>query len=434
MNSNSLSRDNWHTGDATVPPQKVKGFFHGWILVITLTLVMTVVYGTSFSFSVFLKPLSEWFGGTRASISGAFAMSLWVSGLLAVLTGALTDKYGPRRVVAIGGFLGGLGYLLISRLGALWHLYAGFAVIAMNTSTTWTPIIATVSRWFTNKRVLALGIVTAGIGLGQMLMPPLAAYLIEANGWRTAYIVLAVLIWVIVIPAAIPARHSPQDMGLLPDGANPKSNAIRQDEHASTMETTEWSFPEAARTVTFWLLMALNIVLAATLFMAGIHIVAYATDVGVAATSAALILIFMGGANILSKVIAGGIAARYGSKVTTLLFLVCVVISLFAFTVTRDLRVFFIVAALFGFGFGGCAPPLASMVAEFFGLRSVGVIMGVVGIAWAAGCALGTFMGDYIFDISGSYVMAFLVSGVIAMAGAVLVLLLRAPAKAQKTY
>jgi len=127
---------------------------------------MTVVYGSSFSFSVFLKPLSEWFGWARTATSGAYAVSLWISGLLAVLMGALTDRYGPRIVLAIGGLMGGLGYLLLSRTGALWYLYAGFALIAVNTSTTWTPIIATISRWFDEKRVLALGIVTGGIGLG----------------------------------------------------------------------------------------------------------------------------------------------------------------------------------------------------------------------------------------------------------------------------
>ncbi len=390
---------------------------------------MTVVYGSNFSFSVFLKPLAEDFGWTRASTSGAFAISLWTSGLLAVLMGALTDKYGPRMIIATSSFLGGLGYLLLSRTSALWHLYAGFIIVSINPAATWTPITATISRWFSKKRVLALGIATAGIGLGQMLMPLLAAYLIEANGWRTAYIVLAVIVWAIAIPAAIPTRHSPRDKGLLPDGANRRSDAISQGGHASATEAAEWSPPEAMRTSTFWLLMALYVVLATTLFMASIHIAAYATDFRIAATSAALILTFMGGANILSKVVAGVIAARYGSKFTMFVFLVCEIIALFAFTVTRDLWMFYAVAALFGFGFGGCAPPLASMVAEFFGLRSIGVLMGLLGVGWAVGSALGTFMGDYIFDISGSYIIAFVAGGVLTVIAAMFVLLLRTPAK-----
>ncbi len=134
-----------------------------------------------FLFQRFLKPISEWSGWVRTSISGAYAISLWTSGLLAVLMGTLTDRYGPRIVLALGGLFGGLGYLVLSGTGELWHLYAGFFVIAVNTSACWTPITATISRWFSDKRVLALGIVTGGIGLGQMAMPPLSTFFIEST-------------------------------------------------------------------------------------------------------------------------------------------------------------------------------------------------------------------------------------------------------------
>jgi len=393
-----------------------------------MTLVMTVVYGSSFSFSVFLKPLSEWFGWARTATSGAYAVSLWISGLLAVLMGALTDRYGPRIVLAIGGLMGGLGYLLLSNTSTLWHLYAGFAVIAVNTSTTWTPIIATISRWFDEKRVVALGIVTGGIGLGQMLMPPLAAYLIEATGWRTAYIIIAAITWLVVIPAAIPARHSPQSVTRLADNNNAVNNGNERE-----LQTTEWSLAEAVRTRAFWLLVALNITLAATLFMAGIHIAAYATDVGIAPTSAALVITCMGGANILSKIIVGGVAAKRGTRFAVFLFLGMETIALFAFAATRDLWMFFIVAMLFGVGIGGATPPLAAMVAELFGLRSLGIIMGVIGVGWAGGCSLGTLLGDYIFDTTGSYVPAFLTTGGLAVITLILVLFLRKPVKNQET-
>jgi len=393
-----------------------------------MTLVMTMVYGASFSFGIFLKPLSEWFGWARTSTSGAYAVSLWTSGLLAVLMGALTDRYGPRIVLAIGGLFGGLGYLVLSGTGALWHLYAGFAVIAVNTSATWTPITATVSRWFSDKRVLALGIVTGGIGLGQMVMPPLVTLIIGANDWRTAYLVLAVMTWGIVIPAAIPAKHSPEGTGLPSAKTGSEDNPVISGT-AAAVHTNEWSLTEAVRTPTFWLLVGLNITVATTLFMAGIHIAAYATDVGITASSAALVLTVMGGANIMSKLFVGAIATRRGSRFSLLLFLALATIALFIFAGSTELWMFFAVAALFGFGMGGAAPPLVAMVAEYFGLRSVGVIMGVIGVGWAAGCSLGTILGDYIFDASGSYVDAFLVAGGLAVLALLFVLLLRVPRK-----
>ena len=408
--------------------RKLGGISYGWLIVAAMTLVMTMVYGASFSFGIFLKPLSEWFGWARTSTSGAYAVSLWTSGLLAVLMGALTDRYGPRIVLAVGGLLGGLGYLILSGTSTLWHLYAGFAVIAVNTSTVWTPTMATVSRWFSDKRVLALGIVTGGIGLGQMVMPPLVTYLIGANDWRTAYLVLAVMTWVIVIPAAIPAKHSPEGTGLPSAGTGLKDNPFNSGA-AAAVQANEWSLTEAVHTPTFWLLVGLNITVAATLFMAGIHIAAYATDASITASSAALVLTVMGGANIMSKLVVGTIATRRGSRFSLLLFLALATIALFIFAVSTELWMFFAVAALFGFGIGGAAPPLAAMVAEYFGLRSVGVIMGVIGIGWAAGCSLGTILGDYLFDTSGSYVVAFLVAGGLSVLALFFVLLLRAPRK-----
>jgi len=178
--------------------------------------------------------------------------------------------------------------------------------------------------------------------------------------------------------------------------------------------------------------VALNITLATTLFMAAIHIAAYATDVGVAATSAALVVTFMGGANILAKIVAGGVAAKKGTRFTLFLFLVIETTALFLFAATRELWMFFVVAVIFGGGIGGAAPPLAAMVAEFFGLRSVGIIMGVIGVGWAAGCALGTLLGDYMFDISGSYVPAYLTAGSLAVIALILVLLLRIPSKGRE--
>lgn len=393
---------------------------------IALTTVMTVVSGAHFSFSVFLKPISESFNWTRASTSGAFAINLWVSGLLAVPMGILTDKHGPRVVIVTGAILGGLGYLILSGTGTLWHLYLGYVFVSVLTSTNWTPIIATVSRWFDRKRVLALGIVTAGIGLGQIAMPPLAAYLIEEIGWQATYGVLAVVVWLIIIPLAMLARHSPKDKGLLPDGVASLDDANKESNKVTTA-ITEWSVTEVLKTSGFWLLLALNVVVAATLFMAGIHIPAYATDYGIAPTSAALILSFMGGANIASKLIAGAIAARIATKNTALLFLVLEVIALFWFAATRDLWLFFIVATIFGLGIGGSTPPLAALVAEFFGLHSLGIITGMLGVGWAAGCAIGTILGDYLFDITGTYVFAFLMSGIAAVAALVIVALLRKP-------
>ena len=412
---------------ASAPPQKA-GFFYGWIVVIALTVVMTIINGAYFSFGVFLKPISEEFDWTRATTSGAFSTCLWVSGLLGILTGALTDKYGPRMVIIVGALLGGLGYLLLSYTGALWHLYVGFGImVAVNKSTCWTPLMATTSRWFTKRRVLALGIVTAGVGLGQMLIPPLAAHLIEGYDWSTAYRVIAIMIWVIPTSAAMLVRRSPQDMGLLPDGKTQGSNTAVRERQTETVEMKEWSHREAVRTLPFWLLVFIHLMHAASYLIVMAHIVARATDVGIAATSAALILTFIGGATILSRIVVGGISLKVGSRVILLSCLILMAVALFCFVWVRDLWMFCALGVLFGFGYGGSGTIGVSLVSELFGLRSVGVILGFTGFGWNTGCAIGAFLGGYIFDITGSYITAFVVGGVVALIGAMLVFFLRAP-------
>ena len=431
MNTGPLSHGTLGPIDLRPAGRRVRGLPRGWLIVLALTLVMTMVYGASFSFSIFLKPVSDWFGWARTATSGAYAVSLWTSGLLGVLMGFLTDRYGPRLILTAGGLLGGLGYIILASTNSLWQFYTGFAVIALNTSATWTPITATVSRWFDDNRALALGTVTAGIGLGQMVMPLLVAHLIGHTGWQAAYGILAVMTLAVVIPAAIPTRHSPRSRRLLADGASSETDLAVGGDYPELGVRRELSFREAAGTRAFWTLVVLNVLIATNLFMAGIHIAAYATDVGITPTSAALAVSAMGGANIAAKVISGAIATRLGARKTLFFFVTLQSVALFSLAGSTSLSALLGVAVLFGAAIGGGTPPLTAMVAEFFGLRSVGVIMGVIGIGWAAGCAAGTLLGDFVFDISGSYTPAFLAAGGLAVVAAVSVLMLRPPARAR---
>ncbi len=390
------------------------------MLVVAFTLVMAVAYGANFAFGVFLKPMSEWFGWERATTSSPLALSLWISGLLAVGMGIMTDRLGPRIVVLLGALAGVGGYIVISQTSELWHLYAGFAITAVNTASVWTPLVSTTARWFTKKRVLAIGIVTGGIGVGQMFMPPLANYFIQTLGWQTAYIIVALIIGVVSLPAVILCRRYPPKEVVQPSGSG-------TDQKAETAPPRDMRFAEVIRTPRFWLLFFINIAQASMLFMAGMHIAAHAVDTGVSASAAAFTLTFMGSANIAAKLFAGGIASRRGSTFTLLLFIGTEALALVIFAFAGQTWLFYLASALLGLGIGGATPPLASLIAEFFGLRSVGTITGLVGVGWAAGCSLGTVVGDIIFDATGSYFAAFLLGIGLAISAAVMAVSLRSP-------
>ncbi len=405
---------------------------HTWLVVGALTLVMFGFYGTQLSFSVFLKPMLEEFGWTRAMASGAMSTTAAIAGVLSVIMGRLTDKYGARRLVAISALLGGTGYLLMSRASSLWQLYLYFGVIVgICMAGCWTPVMTTISRSFAEKRVLALSITMCGITLGGMLLVPLSAFVITGYGWRHAYIVLAIIVLISAIPAVILLRRgSPQGTGLLSRGT---TNADKVEDRLETLvQPRQWATTEAIKTVPFWMLMVTGSVIAAGYYFVAVHIVACATDAGIVSTSAALILTVMGGANIAGRLAVPSIAARIGSRFTLLLVLGVQAIALFSLMRVTGLWTFFALGSVFGFGFGAAAPIRTSMIPEFFGLKAVGTMIGVINISWQVGGICGPILAGYVFDLTGSYDTAFFAGGLLMVIGMGATCYLKAPVSSLK--
>lgn len=398
---------------------------HEWLVVGALTLVMAGFYGAELSFSVFLKPIVEEFGWTRAGAAGSMSAVEGIGGLLGIVMGRLTDKYGPRTLIAIGGMVGGLGFLFMSQVSSLWQLYLFFgAMMGLCLATCWTPITATVTRLFEGKRLLALGITTGGITVGNMVLPPLMARLIALYGWRFAYPVLAGVVWITTVPAVILLRKNPPNrLGTREHDQNIKGGELS----GKLTQPREHLVLESAKTVPFWMLMITGFVTATGFYFVATHIVAYGTDVGIAPTSAALILTFTGAGNILGKLLVWPMAARIGNRSTLFVLLILQALSLFLIMRMTSLWTLFAFGSVFGFGFGGTSPVRTSMIPEFFGIRSVGTIIGLIGAAWGVGGIAGPFLAGYIFDLSGSYDVAFFSAGLIMIVGIVATYFLKAP-------
>ena len=404
-------------------------FSYRWLVVGSSTLVMMSFYGTELSFGVFLKPLLEEFCWTRTMVSGALSTVEGIAGLIGILIGRLTDRYGARMLIAIGALIGGTGYLLLSRVDSLWQLYVYFGVIeGICISTCWVPLVATVSRWFEDKRILALGIITSGVTIGSMVLPPFIAYLTIAYGWRLAFIMLAVTVWIFASPGIIILGKKPPRSTGVPHHSGGKEDCI-DDKTGNRIPSRELSLLEAIKTVPFGALMVTGFVTATGFYFLTVHIVAYADDVGIAATSAALIFTFMGGANILGKLLTWLIAMKVGNRYTLLFLLTLQAIGLFLLIQAKSLWMFFVLGSVFGFGLGGSTPIRMAMASEFFGIRSIGAIIGLLGVSWAAGGITGPLLAGYIFDLSHSYDIAFLAGGLLMIIGIVSTFFLKNPIK-----
>jgi MFS family permease len=171
------------------PPKTKPRFFYGYFVVTAAFFILVVSFGPYSAFGLFLNPLIAEFGWTRALTSGAFSLSMFIYGLLGIVVGGLTDRFGPRLVVTLCGLLIGLGYLLTSMVSTLWQLYLFFGIIAgVGMSGVWVPQMSSVARWFVKRRSLMTGIVIAGTGISQLIAPPIISRLIAVYDWRTSYI------------------------------------------------------------------------------------------------------------------------------------------------------------------------------------------------------------------------------------------------------
>lgn len=419
--------------DQAKPPR----FFYGWVVVATAFCVALVAYGIQYSFGVFLKPLSADFG-SRTLVSGVASLFMFSRGTLAILTGWVTDRYGPRIIVAIGGFFLGLGLILTSQSSAAWQLYLFYGLMGgFGLSVAFAPLVATASRWFVSKRGLAIGIVTAGIGVGLAVMPRLATDLIATyDNWSQPYIILGILALIIIIPGAFLLRRSPEEKGLLPLG---KAEAIAGDEenlntakkeNSLTSESAGFSLKDAARTRAFWLLLAMIIFWATCIQMAMMHIPSHATKgLGIPGVVAANFLAVIGISSIIGRLVMGAVSDRLGGKRTLVICLALQALAMFWLLRATDIWMLYLFAAVFGFAYGGCVPLLPVIAGEIFELKSIGAIVGVHMLGVAIGGAIGPLLAGYVFDVTQSYYFAFMVSGMCTILALILLAFIRAPRK-----
>lgn len=371
----------------------------------------TTLWGVRFSFGVFFKSIEAEFSLSRAATSGVISVYMIVASVFCLLAGWVVDRYGPRTIILLMGLVTGLSLLLTSQIHSAWQLFITYSVLlAIGTSAMYIVLAATASRWFEKKRGFALGIASSGTGLGMVIMSPLATYLISGFGWRIAYIVLGLITWVIVIPMSRLLRKDPYEIGALPDGA---ISTIRATGSSGTtikdnsVSPPGFSLRGVFGTGSFWVLSFIWLLIAVSHFFVLTHIVPHATDIGVSDGEAAAILALIGGIGIIGRVLAGRISDRIGSKAAAIGFSLATVGAMVWLIWARDLWALYLFAVVYGFAFGGRATAISVLTAEAFGVINIGVILGLMDIGWGAGGAIGSAMGGLIFDVTGSYVIAF---------------------------
>ncbi len=392
----------------------MRGIFYGWIVVFASAAIVCISLGCLFSLGVFLVPIERAMGWSRGAISTVALLNWMAMGLGSFCWGALSDRIGGRGVALGGGVLLGLGLVLSSQAQALWQFFLTFGfVVGFAAGAFYAPLTATTTKWFTARRGLAVSLVSAGIGLGILLIAPLARALTSAWDWRVAMLVLGDLAWLVVIPVALLLREpGPGDVPAVTTAA-PAGR--------------EYTTRGVLLTPQFWVIALTHFACCAAHSGPIFHMVTHATDRGVGTMAAATVFGISGLASIAGRVGGGLLADRFGAKRTLIAGLALQAAMIFGYLFAGDLLSFVALALVFGAAYGGVMPLYALVTREYFGEKVMGSAYGAVFLVSTLGMGLGSFAGGAIYDRLGAYTWLFLGSFAIGTMAVMLALAFRRP-------
>jgi MFS family permease len=394
-----------------------KGIFPGWWVVAGTFVVLGVGFGIAYSFSSFFLPLQEKFAARRGEISLVFSIAGALYFSLGLIAGTIADRFGPRLVVGGGMTLVALGTFAASQAETLWQVFVGYGLgVGIGMGAAYVPSVAALQRWFNRKRGLATGIAVSGIGVGTLAGPPLAKLLVDHVGWRGAWIGLALIALAAALFATLTIRRSPETYGLRPDGdAAPASAGPAPPIAGVTLR-------EAMRMPVFWLLFAACAIYSFALFTPFVHLVPYARDVGLGESFGVTLIMLLGVGSTLGRFVFAGFADRIGRRYMYALSILgsCPVLLLWALSSHWLALVVF--ATMFGALYGGFVAMAPSVMADYFGTRAVGSILGAQYAGVAVGILIGPPAAGWIFDATQSYTAAIVASAALALAAGLTVL------------
>jgi len=399
------------------PNSNNQRFYYGYIIAAVAFICSILNAGMSVSFGIFFKPLLNEFGWTRAMTSGAFSVAWIVQAMSSVVMGGLNDKIGPRMVISLSGLLLGLGYLLMSQIDSAWQLYIFYGLLTgIGASGIAVAFKSTIIKWFAKRMNLAISIMGSFGSIGVVIFPLVATRLITAYDWRTSYAIIGIFVLVIVVLLAQFLKSEPVQIRQVSD---------TDDRQNIYLSGEGFNLEEAVHTRQFWFAFTIHFLQGFLMATIMVHIVPHANDLGISIINAANIMSIIGGIGIIGSVSIGMAGDKFGIKRTYMFNFIVMASSYFWVLNINELWMFYLFAVIFGIArnAGILGSPL---IARLFGFKAHGLIYGVMNLAFSIGAAIGPLLAGYIFDITGSYMMAFLICGILGITAVILASLLRA--------
>ena len=384
---------------------------YGWVIVAAGAVITCVAMGAMFALPVYLQPMADETGWTRAGISGAMTIGFIVMGVAGFLWGTLTDRIGARPVVLIAAVTLGLGLFIASRANDILVFQIAYGgLVGASGGAFFAPLMATVLGWFDKHRSLAVSLVSLGGGVAPMVMTPLATVLIEQMGWRNAMMTTALVATIIILPTGFLIRRPPAAAEAVADAGVVAA-------------------PAQGRSMLSVMGQPKFIVLAAVFFLCCaahsgpiFHTVSYAMLCGASAIAAASIYSVEGLAGLFGRLFFGLLADRIGVKRVIVGGLVLQAVGIYSYIYISELPQFYMLAAVLGLAYGGVMPLYAVLARDYFSPGVMGTVLGGMVMTSSIGMAFGPLGGGWLFDTFGDYHWLYVSSAAIGIAAALVAL------------
>jgi MFS family permease len=402
--------------------------FYGWVIVSVSSFTQFTQGVVSQGFSTYLGPLQQEFGWNKALLAGPRSVTTVENSILGPIEGFLMDRLGPRKMVAIGTFLMGLGLILFGLTNSLWMYYLSNVIITLGSGLQGLLVLSVaINSWFRRKRTLAQSVMGLGYAMAGVVGVPVLVFTQTTMGWRTSAIATGLIIWAVGFPCSMLLRRNPEQFGLLPDGAPALPAAVGG---AKTLPVVEYDFSlrQALRTRAFWFLAIGQSLGGLAMGVTQVHLFLHLEQgVKLSPATSALVWSVASISNIPSRLLGGFLGDKLPKNVILSGATIMIAASILILGLANTLPLVMVFALLYGIGWGARTPVASAIQGEYFGRRSQGIIRGWLQSIAVPFTVAAPIAAGYLADLQGGYRMSFIIVSVIAMAGAILIFLAAAP-------
>lgn len=381
--------------------------FYGWYVLCASFLILVIEGGVRFSFGTLISPLAAEFSWSRGAITLAFTANMIVFGFCQLLAGKLLDRFGPRVLFSVSALIVTIGMILTARMTSLFQFYLYYGIItAVGVSGITIGVVSsTLSMWFRSMRGLVSGIAVSGTALGQFLIIPAIAFIMQRFGWRTAWTTVGLLASIVIVPIALLVlRREPAGTSRRPSRFGDKG---AREEGQSDPGISPIGVSQVLRSRNFIAIGVTYFICGFQDFLFSTQLIPFALDRHFSNQEASNLQGLAGLLSVPGLLFFSFLSEKFGRKLPLLLTFVPRLLSFALLFYSTGKPFIYIYAVLFGFTLMASAPLASAIVGDLYGFKNIGTLTGAIFWVHHLGGSLGAYAGGLVYDLTGSYQLAF---------------------------